>query len=842
MTEFFLRLVNMSISAGWIVLAVLALRFLLKKAPKWITVLLWGIVGIRLVCPFTVESVVSLIPSAETISPEIMLEQTPAIQSGVSFINQAVNPVIGEATISLETEKSVNLFQFLLPYLAVLWLAGVAVLLLYTLVSYLRLKGKVAVAVRLRDNVFQSENVASPFVLGFVRPRIYLPFGISEGDADHVIAHENAHIRRGDHLWKPLGFLLLTLHWFNPLLWLGYVLLCRDIELACDEKVICDFGAEQKADYSQALLSCSVNRRVIAACPLAFGEVGVKDRVKSVLHYKKPAFWIIVLAVLACILTAVCFLTSPKTELEGELSVFVDMQIVEHNSSNSDSEGVFSAVHHKVLGIDRSLNQTTVYLWSMYQEYSLENGVIREGSGSHIPVVITAKRTGKHGHYELVEYWQPRDGSYYVKDIREKFPWYLEGKALDSQRYVKEQEEFCRKAAEEAFADAISGVGGTDDPSEVSERVDGHPSLYAKVLEVYENSILVEAIKDGEGVKAGQRFSVSTNVTDQKTPLPKLEVGSKVLVVHSGEIQETYPMQIGKVYAIYNESELSSSVLRPVATVPEVLSEPPVAVVVSNEQSIETQKGTFSWIYKDEKGNQVALAADGVHPLTAKKTMPRIDILPSYASYGDPLGAYVSFHVKGTDPICQVPPDEIRIRAWKEEDWGNTDADAEEIDVSLVNGNRFFTLKDGNYVYEVIAKWKSNGSFEGTARYAFYTAKPDLDWNSYPKIGENSRAQETFLRTETDAIKETYDKEEFVVTKTYHRMDDGLWVWQSYGYLYRLELTGKGYGSEKNSTYLVLSNRKDVTFEEVWKAEFSSNTEDFFDPRETVVVARKIWN
>lgn len=330
MTEFFVSVVNMSISAGWIVLAVLLLRLLLKKAPKWITVLLWGIVAVRLVCPFTIESALSLIPSAQTINPEVALN-SPAIDSGVPIVDNIVNPVIGGATISFQPEKELNFFKFIMPYLAGLWLVGIAALLIYTVVSYAKLKKKIGTAVLLRDNIFQSESVISPFVLGLVKPRIYLPFNMNEQDMEHVIAHEQAHIRRKDHWWKPFGFLLLTIHWFNPLMWLGYVLLCRDIELACDEKVIKELNTEQKADYSQALLTCSVNRRMIAACPLAFGEVGVKNRVKSVLNYKKPAFWIIVVAIAASVVVAVCFLTNPKKDADIGIS---------SQTSGSDLNGI----------------------------------------------------------------------------------------------------------------------------------------------------------------------------------------------------------------------------------------------------------------------------------------------------------------------------------------------------------------------------------------------------------------------------------------------------------------------------------------------------------------------
>ena len=312
MADIFLKIVNMSISASWIVLAVLVLRLLLKKAPKWITVLLWGIVAIRLICPFSIESVMSLIPSTETISPEIMMDKTPTINSGVPIINNIVNPVIGES-FAPDPIASANPLQILIPVLAIAWAAGIIVMLAYTAISYFRVKSKIGTAVLFRDNIYQSENVVSPFVLGIIKPKIYLPFNMNEQDMAHVIAHENAHIRRKDHWWKPFGFLVLTLHWFNPLMWLGYVLLCRDIELACDEKVVKEFNNEQKADYSQALLTCSVSRRIIAACPLAFGEVGVKNRVKSVLNYKKPAFWIVATAIVASIVVAICFLTNPAS-------------------------------------------------------------------------------------------------------------------------------------------------------------------------------------------------------------------------------------------------------------------------------------------------------------------------------------------------------------------------------------------------------------------------------------------------------------------------------------------------------------------------------------------------
>ena len=300
----------MSISASWVVIAVLTLRFCLKKAPKWVNVLLWGIVAVPMVFPFSIESVLSLIPSAETISPTIMMEQSPSVQTGVPALNHVINPVIS-GSFTPAPGASANPLQIWIPVLAGIWLFGIAALFLYSAVSYWRLRRKVCEAVILRGNIYQSEKVCSPFVLGIIRPKIYLPYHMDSREMDHVIAHEQTHIRRKDHWWKPLGFLLLTTHWFNPLMWLSYILLCRDIELACDEKVIRKMSNEQRADYTQALVACSVDRRLITACPLAFGEIGVKERVKSVMNYKKPAFWIVLASVIVCAVIAVCFLTNP---------------------------------------------------------------------------------------------------------------------------------------------------------------------------------------------------------------------------------------------------------------------------------------------------------------------------------------------------------------------------------------------------------------------------------------------------------------------------------------------------------------------------------------------------
>lgn len=313
MDDVFLKLVNLSISASWLILAVLVLRVVLKKAPKWVMPLLWGVVALRLVCLFSIESALSLIPSAETIPSEIVTETREPVlyeQATLDIVTNPTLPSAAEVPVGVSRQQAQVDFNIY----SVLWLAGMAALLVHALVSAGKLKRKLATAILLRDNIYESEFVDSPFVFGVVKPNIYLPMHMDEGTAAYVIAHEHAHLARRDHWWKVLGYLVLALHWFNPLVWVAYILFCRDIELACDEKVVRGLDGAARADYSQALLSCAAPKRAVAACPLAFGEGNIKMRVKSALHYKKPAFWVAAAAVLAVVIMAVCFLTNPRSE------------------------------------------------------------------------------------------------------------------------------------------------------------------------------------------------------------------------------------------------------------------------------------------------------------------------------------------------------------------------------------------------------------------------------------------------------------------------------------------------------------------------------------------------
>ena len=317
MAAVFLKLLNLSISASWLVLAVLVLRLVSKRSPKWMNVLLWGMVALRLMLPFSIESALSLIPSAETLSPEVVrFDPAPTITSGVEFIDNAVNPSLSEsfAAAPLASVNPLYVWTYLAGWV---WLIGLGAMLLYALVSYLRLRRRVSVSLCVRENIYLCDAISSPFILGVVKPRIYLPSGLDEVQRQNVLSHERAHLARRDHWWKPLGFALLAVYWFNPVLWLAYALLCRDIELACDERVIRTMDESAVKTYSTVLLACSIPRKAVITCPLAFGEVGVKERVRNALHYKKPVFWVVAASVAVCVVVAVCFLTDPPTDTDA---------------------------------------------------------------------------------------------------------------------------------------------------------------------------------------------------------------------------------------------------------------------------------------------------------------------------------------------------------------------------------------------------------------------------------------------------------------------------------------------------------------------------------------------
>lgn len=448
----FPKLLNMSLTASVVIVFVLLLRFLLKKAPKIISYALWGLVLFRLLCPISLESGLSLfglvhapVTPSGTLTSSIEYIPSDLVQTESP---SAVLPAPGmEETAPQGVEQPVSdAAETPVVLAADIWVAGVLGMGLYGVISYLRLRRKLVTASPLRENIYLVDGISSPFVLGLLHPKIYLPSSLGEQELPYIVMHEQHHIQRLDHLVKVLAFVALSLHWFNPLVWLAFVLAVRDMEMSCDEAVIRKMGDGIRADYTASLLSLATGKHTIAGIPLAFGQGDTKGRIRNLANRKKPAFWVVLAGAVICALAALGLLTNPATPVDGPLAVFLDGQIAAHHQSESSKEN-FCCLDYEVLGTEKKGDQVTVYLWVLYREYSDAATV---ESGAHVPTVITAEL--QDGNYVPVEYWEPRDGSYYAQDIRAKFPLLLQGRAMDSQRYVKKQSDRLDQAAREHFA------------------------------------------------------------------------------------------------------------------------------------------------------------------------------------------------------------------------------------------------------------------------------------------------------------------------------------------------------------------------------------------------------
>lgn len=315
MGELFLKVLNMSITASWLILAVIVIRAVFSKMPKWMTCLLWGSAAVRLICPYSVKSVLSILPSTELVKNTAVvqgkiMEHIPSIDSEMRIVQNSINPKL-EEIFAYPVYNSAAPWQVFVYVLGIVWICGMTAVLMYALISRIRVQKLVSEAVKENENVYLCDHVKSPFVLGMIKPRIYLPSNLDRSREAYILAHENAHIKRKDHWWKPLGFLILSVHWFNPFCWIAYTLFCRDIETACDEKVIEKMTFEEKKEYAKTLLSCGQQKRLILSCPVAFGEGRVKERVSAVLKHKRPSFWILMLASVFIVLLALLFLTDP---------------------------------------------------------------------------------------------------------------------------------------------------------------------------------------------------------------------------------------------------------------------------------------------------------------------------------------------------------------------------------------------------------------------------------------------------------------------------------------------------------------------------------------------------
>ena len=547
MNELFLKIVNMSISASWLVLVVLILRFVLKKAPKWVNILLWGIVAIRLICPFSFESALSLIPSAETFPEKVISGPSFDVQTGITPVDNRINDYLGDRYFEGVTVP-VNNGNNIMTILTIVWTIGILLLVAYTVISYWRLRRKVDTAVRYKDNIFQSENVKSPFVLGIIKPRIYLPFNMNGQDLEHVVAHEQAHIHRKDHWWKPFGLLLLTIHWFNPLVWLAYVLLCRDIELACDERVIKELGNEQRADYTQALVACSVNRRMIAACPLAFGEVGVKDRVKSVMNYKKPAFWGVVLAVIVCVFVAVCFLTNPVTKNNGTDGTVTEWFDYLETPDEMVWDGRLEINLPEFPGVtfrwypEKMEAVTEEGIVPLFHGMPIWNTYFCDLTGDRIPDLCSTYTFGSGIIDSRIIIYDYANGASYELSDRGYFDFTLRFNEADGYLYVDKTKYNTDELVETGrlvFKNNSIQIEGFSN--------EAHQVFRAEILEIHDGHYLVKPVEGSWELNSADRIVVPIS---NAHPSPEPEIGNVIEIEYSGEILESYPAQIADVYGI----------------------------------------------------------------------------------------------------------------------------------------------------------------------------------------------------------------------------------------------------------------------------------------------------
>lgn len=322
---------NMGVTASVAILFILPARVLLKKAPKIFSYALWAAVLFRLLCPVSITTGFSLLglfdaPVTATTTHTTAVEyipqnvvHTPGAEVGlpVPGVHQAVNEVLPQG----EEQMAADPLEAPVALATLAWMAGIGVMAAYSVASLLQLRRKLVGAVPLRDNIYLADYIESPFVMGIFRPKIYLPSSLSEQEQGYIILHEQHHIRRGDHIVKGLAFIALCVHWFNPLVWGAFILSAKDMEMSCDEAVVKKLGEGIRADYSASLLSLATGRRIIAGTPLAFGEGDTKGRIRNLANWRKPAFWVVLLAVIACIILAVGLMTNPEGVHSGMESI-----------------------------------------------------------------------------------------------------------------------------------------------------------------------------------------------------------------------------------------------------------------------------------------------------------------------------------------------------------------------------------------------------------------------------------------------------------------------------------------------------------------------------------------
>lgn len=502
--QFFAELLNISLTASWLALAVIFIRLLMKKTPKWVTCILWSLVGIKLFLPFSIESPLSLIPNKEplpvaniynTISSVLDNSYNLNVESGSQIFDAFVGTAIRETS-------SESVLKSNLSIIACIWLMGVAGMIIYSIISYHRINKKVKESAILKDNIWLSDYIETPFIMGLIKPQIFIPSNINETDIEYVIAHENAHIKRKDHWWKPLGFLLLTIHWFNPILWVAYILMCKDIESACDEKVIKDKGIEMKKAYSNALINCSMPKKMISACPLAFGETAVKSRIKSVLNYKKPALWLIIISLVICVVVGIGFLTNQPYKADEKLDNAISELILFETSRSYFSVEDYAITQgegHVLFGEERSENSVTVYGYFSHCCFGFIDGVLtnRAGSAGHSAFAATFDITEEG--YQNGSLWLPDDGSLNWPSIEEKFPDKYERKVenfRDFETLEKQERAYAKSALGELgieckildYSELTHQTLVDDESLDFFKGISGYPDWIGSILR-FENGV-----------------------------------------------------------------------------------------------------------------------------------------------------------------------------------------------------------------------------------------------------------------------------------------------------------------------------------------------------------------
>lgn len=819
MADIFLKTVNMSISAGWIVLALMLLRLLLKKAPKWISCILWGIVGLRLIMPFSLESVFSLIPSAETISKNADSPR-PHFESGFTIVDNQINDYLKGNYFEGVTRPMGN-FVDVTTILGIAWIIGIIALLAYTVISYLRLKRKVDTAVLLCDNIFQSENVVSPFVLGIIKPRIYLPFNMNESDMNYVIAHEQAHIRRRDHWWKPIGFLLLTVYWFNPLIWVGYILLCRDIELACDEKVVKELDGEERADYSEALLSCSVNRRMIAACPLAFGEVGVKNRVKSVLNYKKPAFWIIIIAIIASIIAAACFLTNPLSEKLKNIENLTLDSITDSTVAVLISDG---ETYQAIGKVSKNLLKELADIEISRREVSKNRSEDRDTSKT---LVLQTENDTKPIIYSYVK------GTYIHFNSGFTEVWVNTG-VKPTLSYKVKNPENAEKIYNDisSYNESISDIGGSDDPTNVVTTVEletlrtRFPMYFdlsaPKGLEVYIWQMAEGSYSCGLLPGKNRNYTQEELWALHKASATLDEMKAIVLSYSSSGITPDdvviCPIQMPHSSYLYTIDEAYQEKITNL-----FWSDFPTMELTSYSPIIDTAAFDIDGDGKEERCTLSHGPTSGLFTFTL-----------NVWEIGSPNSKFEYFNIFNG---------EVGNLSFAETDNGMKlclETYGEQPKIIYYD----FGIKDGNITLtangEAVAYWGEQGVGSVYSPVQLNENGTVAKVQSYPYYSVMGQIHTAYTRTPTEHMEENYNNGEFVITKTHYMLNDSRWYTEGCTYKYRLEITGRLNNAAKDTTYIVLSNTQNITFEQTWKASgLSSLSTDYFKPEDAVIVGNR---